>query len=81
MFLKDGMKEEYTFLPHTSIQTTLIDMQGMIGTPRRSEELQHGVIEYYGMAEASINYHMFVGSQNSQIIDQFIVCSWQRLSL
>jgi len=44
VFLKDGMKEEYTSLPHTSIQTTLIDMQGMIGTPRRSEELQHGTI-------------------------------------
>lgn len=44
MFLKDGMKEEYTSLPHTSIQTTLIDMQGMIGTQRRSEELQHGTI-------------------------------------
>ena len=43
--------------------------------------LCEGVIEYYGMAEASINYHMFVGSQNSQIIDQFIVYSWQRLSL
>ena len=44
MFLRDGMKEEYTFPLHTSIQTILIDMQGMIGTQRRNEELLHGSI-------------------------------------
>ena len=43
--------------------------------------LCEGVIGYYGMAEASINYHMFVWSQNSRIKDHFIVYSWQRLNL
>lgn len=31
-----------------------------------------GVIAYYGMEEAFINYLMFVESRGSQIIDQFI---------
>jgi hypothetical protein len=148
MSSRDGMKEEYTSLLHTSIRIILIDMQGMIGIQRRSEELRHGnllflflffffffiyiylvaeelqknytdapfqkklslgnvyltyegncgkwkigtlnliwpfvcegVIVYYGVVEASINYHMSVGSRGSQITDQFIAYSWERLSL
>lgn len=42
MCLKDGMKEEYISLLHTSIQIIQIDMQGMICTEKRSEEHQHG---------------------------------------
>lgn len=42
MSLRDGMKDEYTSLLHTSIQIILIDMQVMTGTQRRNEELLHG---------------------------------------
>jgi len=43
--------------------------------------VHEGVIVSCGMEEASANYHMFVGSQDSRIIDQFIACFWQKLSL
>lgn len=42
MFLRDGMKGEFIFLLHTNIQTTQTDMQGIIGTPKRSEGHRHG---------------------------------------
>lgn len=47
MSLRDGMKEKYTSLLHTSIQIILIDMQGMRGTQRRSEELLHGNFSFF----------------------------------
>lgn len=47
MCLMDGMKEEYISLQPTSIQITRIDMQGMIGIPRRNEELLHGNVFYF----------------------------------
>lgn len=109
----DGTKGKYISLQRTSIQTIQIDMQGTIGTQRRSGELLHGnfvpinvifshsksyekmglnwkyrrnkqlivfflcvgVIGYYGMEEACISYLMFVASQGSRIIDQFIAYS------
>ncbi|KAI7991636.1 Type I inositol polyphosphate 5-phosphatase 4 [Camellia lanceoleosa] len=46
--LRDGMKERFISLPHTSTQIIQIDMLGMLCTEKRSEERLHGVIEYYG---------------------------------
>jgi hypothetical protein len=40
-----------------------------------------GVIVYCGMERASISYLMYVGSQGSQITDQFMVYFWLRLNL
>lgn len=42
----DGMKGGYISLQHTSIQIIQIDMQGMIGTQRRNEELLPGIHIY-----------------------------------
>lgn len=42
MSSKDGMKERYISLPHTNIRITQTDMQEMICTQKRSEELLPG---------------------------------------
>lgn len=42
MSSKDGTKERYTFLPHTSIQIIQIDTQEIRGTRKRREELLLG---------------------------------------
>jgi len=38
------MRGKYISLPHTSIQTTQIDMQAMKDTQNKREELQHGAL-------------------------------------
>lgn len=44
VFLRDGKKEGYVFLPPINTQTTLIDTQGMICTEKRNGGHLHGRI-------------------------------------
>ena len=78
--LPDGTKGGYISPLRTNIQTILTGMQVKICIQKRNEEHQRGVIVYYGMAVASNNYHMFVGSLGFPITDQYTVYFWQRSS-
>lgn len=64
--LRDGMKERYISLQHTSIQITQTDMLEMIGIQRRSEERQHGNL-------------FFTSQEKESAKSKFLYCELKKL--